>query len=442
MTAGMHSAPNYGKVPPNPTLFRKTEINWSRAIPLQKDGSGGWGRKWQVGKDGQRVSVATGGYIEQYRADKYALELRVSPLCKSIIEHILGETSSSPQGFQWCYDTTADLADRFHKSERAIELAVEEGSTKGIIEREHPDQRYNKGAYRVNCGKILEVPLRPPRQYRVKTASVRADRGLAALHIPKPKDPAERAKVIAEVEAKLAELRAEQSASEINFAPAAPQSPAPEAPSQAFAPPAAPQSPAAEPAAQLDTVVCPRCGGSGRVPAQNPVEGAQKEGLGDTKKGARDAQTCALEAPILNVLTRNQEPSSSPSVGKGTQADDDDEKALASLTTELHAIDAHVGPKVTRDLLIACRRNAADARPPVSCAEVAKVCQDVLARERKIKAVTSPIGLWLNRVPAAFPSVLAELRRPAASCPQCGGNRRGVYYQGAFRQCPTCGGGG
>jgi hypothetical protein len=101
-----------------------------------------------------------------------------------------------------------------------------------------------------------------------------------------------------------------------------------------------------------------------------------------------------------------------------------------------------VGPKVTRDLLIACRRNAADARPPVSCAEVAKVCQDVLARERKIKAVTSPIGLWLNRVPAAFPSVLAELRRPAASCPQCGGNRRGVYYQGAFRQCPTCGGGG
>jgi hypothetical protein len=423
---GTESAPNYGKVPPNPTLFRKPEINYSRAIPLKEDGSGGWCRKWQVGKDGKRVSVVTGGYIEQYRADKYALELRVSPLCKSIVEHFLGETQSSPQGYQWCYDTTADLADRFQRSERAIELAVEEGSKKGIIEREHPGQRYNKGAYRVNCGKILEVPLRPSRQYRVKTktASVRADRGLAALHIPKPKDPAERAKVIAEVEAKLAELRADLPASEINFAPAPPQSPTPEAPSQPFTPPAPPQSHAAEPAPQADaaeataqvaTVVCPTCGGSGRVPAQNAVERVQKDGAGDTEKGAADAQGCAPAGPILNVLTTNQEPSSSPVVGRGPQADDDDDKALAALTADLHTIDPHVGPKVTKDLLIACRRNAPDARPSVSCAEVADVCRDVLARERKIKPVTSPIGLWLNRVPAAFPNVLEELRKPAAA---------------------------
>jgi len=138
------SAPRYGKVSRNPTLFHKPEINWSRAIPRKEDGTGGWGRTWQRGKNGKRISAVKGGFIAQYRADKYALDPRVTPLCKSLVEHVLGETESSPQKSEWCHDTTPYLADLFHKSERAIEMGIAEASKLCIFEREYPDLRYNK----------------------------------------------------------------------------------------------------------------------------------------------------------------------------------------------------------------------------------------------------------------------------------------------------------
>lgn len=253
-----------------------------------------------VDEFGEPETEVYGGHIEYARADKYDLDRRVSPLCKSIIEHIIGETHSAPPPKpRWCQSgmsAAASLAlfkQLTGRQRRAIEMAIDEGVELGIIVREFPKERYNKGGYRVRLDMIAHASLREERIAQARqereeraSASVRAASSQAALRNVRPprdlekhldrvapsQDPAELAEQIALVERKLSHLRA-----------AADKSNAVNNGKANNCPPATVQSAAATPPAQTTAAAAGAQSSAPRVPAQPTAL-------------ARTAQTSALVA--------------------------------------------------------------------------------------------------------------------------------------------------
>jgi hypothetical protein len=207
-------------------LFPFPELVTSRAFPArdfpgqkQSRKGRGWGREPKVdGEDrpvvnakGEVVTESYGGHIEYHRADKYALDRRVSPLCKSIIEHIIGETHSAPPPRPEFADVEMhEWRKMTGKSQRAVEMAIAEGVACGIIERQSPGKRYDKGGYKVRLDRIQGVPLLKPRQpkaQKVVSASLLGPREQAALRIRPAKTAGEREQQVAQLELKIAEIR-------------------------------------------------------------------------------------------------------------------------------------------------------------------------------------------------------------------------------------------
>jgi len=205
----------------------------------------GWGRETKYDASGAFISTETwGGYIQYDRADKYALDRRVSPLCKSLIEHFAAETVSAPGNPAWAYSSIEELELMTGRKRRAIEMAIEEGARAaktavlpGVIEREFPERRYDKGGFRVNLWRIPDIPLRPERT-RAISASLRAPRAEAALRGSKAQAtveslefadaPEERARQIAILERRIAEVRRQDAAGRANNCPPEPVQPAAE----------------------------------------------------------------------------------------------------------------------------------------------------------------------------------------------------------------------
>jgi hypothetical protein len=144
-----------------PRLFAEPEFTASTLFPGRdpkhpERAGRGWGRETKYVEGKLVSSESWGGYIAYERADKYGLERRVSPLCKSIIEHLMSE-QQHPSKPGWVEAPLDQLIMMTGRKRRAIEMAIEEGVQKGktaelpgIVERQNPERRYDKGGYRVH----------------------------------------------------------------------------------------------------------------------------------------------------------------------------------------------------------------------------------------------------------------------------------------------------
>jgi len=423
-----------------------SELTCSKAFPGRDDpkhperAGRGWGRQTTYDEHGHVVSSEVwGGYLEFQRADKYSLDRRVSLLCKSIIEHIIGETSSSPYKDEFAHITDEDLELMTGRKRRAIQIAVKEGENAGkttvlpgIIERENPDDRYGRGGYKVNLHRIQAVPFRPER-FKTITVSQRAPRAQAALRGAASKDrwglidqltasddPQECAQQLALLERKIAEIRGkanscpperQQSSAQADMhqtsAPAGAQSPA--AGAHAVAVPAdaqtttdAPSKFAGEEPAQSDDTA---------RGAKHPAVLAQITLARATSSDAPGALPCPECGSYLYVLeaTNQEASSSSASTSRRTAGKEDDEaQHLAILQTEIQEHDSMAGETHVRRIWDACRT----ITPDITGEEAAELCKVQMSREAELKKrIVSPANYLTTVIPQSLPGALQKLRQ-------------------------------
>ena len=427
----------------------------------------GWGRETKYDASGAFISTETwGGYIQYDRADKYALDRRVSPLCKSLIEHFAAETVSAPGNPAWAYSSIEELELMTGRKRRAIEMALEEGARAaktavlpGVIEREFPERRYDKGGFRVNLWRIPDVPLRPERT-RAISASQRAPRAEAALRGSKAQatveslefadDPEERARQIAILERKIGEVRRQDAAWRANNCPPEPAQPAAET--------GLPHDSAHANGAQADAAQAGAQPDGSTAAAQPDAVLTQISVKRASSNDAPGAVQCPQCGAYLIVLSSNHQPSSSSSSGGNATESattppvhtPEPEGSGKPKTTpgeprseSVPSDDQPAQPSEAEFRLELARRFRA-AEKAVPTPQQAAPIYARLARQKSavrfLKWLDHPGKLQPPKLsgvkhPGVLSSLLAEFEEYCAAEPPS--KTAAVYYQGAW-SCPDC----